>query len=142
MPTRTANAVWKGKIKDGSGEIQLGSGHLSAPYSFASRFESGEGTNPEELIGAAEAGCFSMAFSLMLEQEGHPPEQIESQAAVTIDQQGGGFAITKVEITMKARVPGIDEDAFQRIATQAKENCPVSKALAGTTIDLTATLEQ
>jgi osmotically inducible protein OsmC len=140
MPTRSAEAVWTGKIKDGKGQIRLGSGRLEAPYSFASRFESGDGTNPEELIGAAEAGCFSMAFSLMLEQEGHPPEEIRSTATVTIDQQGGGFAITKVHIKTEARIPGIDQDTFQRIANQAKENCPVSKALAGTTIELDASL--
>ena len=141
MPTRTAEAIWTGTIKDGNGQIRLGTGRLEAPYSFASRFESGDGTNPEELIGAAEAGCFSMALSLMLEKEGYPPEQITSKAAVTIDKQGEGFAITGIALKMKARVPGIDEETFQRIAEQAKQGCPVSKALSGTTIELQAHLE-
>ena len=140
MPTRNATAHWDGPFKGGSGQMSFGS--FEGSYSAASRFEDGEGTNPEELIGAAHAGCFSMALSLALGNEGHEPEQIDTDAAVHIDPaEGGGFEITKIELSTRAKVPGIDEDEFQRIAGQAKEGCPVSKALSGAEITLDASLE-
>ncbi|MBK1624844.1 OsmC family protein [Afifella marina] len=128
--TKHGSAVWKGGIKDGSGTISTETGALNAhPYGFASRFESGKGSNPEELIAAAHAACFSMALSLMLTQEGMAPEELDTSAAVTIEQQGEGFTITSSRLTLKAKVPGIDEAKFKEIAGKAKEGCPVSKLL-------------
>jgi osmotically inducible protein OsmC len=142
MPTRNASARWEGGFKQGGGTMKLGSGAYEGPYSAKSRFEDGDGTNPEELIGAAHAGCFSMALALMLGDAGHEPESIETDAAVHIDPaEGGGFEISRIELSTRARVPGLDDDEFQRVATQAKEGCPVSKALAGADISLEASLE-
>lgn len=140
MPMRHANAVWKGKVEDGAGEMKLGSGAYEGTYSFASRFEDGTGTNPEELIAAAHAGCFSMALSLMLSEAGHPPEQVQTEAKVHLDKQGDGFAIPKIELETTGKVPGIDQETFQEHAEKAKTDCPVSKALAGAEITLTAKL--
>ena len=143
MPTRNASARWEGGFKQGGGTMKLGSGAYEGPYSAKSRFEDGDGTNPEELIGAAHAGCFSMALALMLGDAGHEPESIETDAAVHIDPaEGGGFEISRIELSTRARVPGLDDDEFQRVAAQAKEGCPVSKALAGADISLEASLEQ
>ena len=142
MPVRKAQARWEGKIAEGEGTMKLGSGAFEGSYSFKSRFEDGPGTNPEELIGAAHAGCFSMALSLFLEKAGFPPDHIETEAKVHIDKQGEGFRITTVELATEAEVPGIDDKAFQEQAKAAKENCPVSKALAGTEIKLTAHLKK
>jgi len=140
MPTRKAHAEWNGAIDSGSGTMSFASGAYEGPFSFESRMKDGPGTNPEELIGAAHAGCFSMAFSLILGNAGHPPESIATDAAVGFEQQGEGWAITGIELTTRARVPGIDESAFQEAAEAAKENCPVSGALA-VPISLNATLE-
>ena len=140
MPARKAQAEWKGDLKSGGGTVALGSGAWSGPYSFSSRFENGQGTNPEELIGAAHAGCFSMALSLMLSNAGHPPSRIHTDATVHIDQVEGGFAITRIQLKTDASVPGIEEAEFQKHANNAKEGCPVSKALAGTRIELEAKL--
>jgi osmotically inducible protein OsmC len=140
MVARKAEAEWRGDLRSGKGQVSLGSGAWSGPYSFRSRFESGEGTNPEELIGAAHAGCFSMALAAGLTQAGHAPERIHTMATVEIEQQDGGFAIPRILLRTEARVPGIDEGAFQEQARTAKVNCPVSKALAGTTIELEAKL--
>jgi osmotically inducible protein OsmC len=140
MVARKAEAEWRGDLRSGKGQVSLGSGAWSGPYSFRSRFESGEGTNPEELIGAAHAGCFSMALAAGLTQAGHAPERIHTVATVEIEQQDGGFAIPRILLRTEARVPGIDEGAFQEQARTAKVNCPVSKALAGTTIELEAKL--
>lgn len=130
---RTAQARWNGTIKEGSGSLTAPGGALkNTPYSFASRFESGAGTNPEELIAAAHAGCFSMAFSLFLQNAGFPPESIETSAALSLEQQGGGFTITAVHLDVQARIPKIDDAAFQRVAAEAKANCPVSKVLNAT----------
>ncbi len=135
-----ASAVWQGGIKDGKGTISTETGVLSnAPYGFKSRFEDGPGTNPEELIGAAHAGCFSMALSLMLGNAGLTAERIETKAAVTLEKVGEGFSITAVHLDVKAKIPGTDTETFQRIATQAKEGCPVSK-LFKATITMDATL--
>lgn len=138
MPQRKADAVWKGDLKSGKGTMKFGSGAFEGAYSFASRFEEGTGTNPEELIGAAHAGCFSMALSNELDQAGFTPESVDTTAKVTLD--AGAGAITKINLKTSAKVPGIDNDKFQEIAKGAKENCPVSKALKGVDISLDATL--
>jgi lipoyl-dependent peroxiredoxin len=142
MPTRSANASWEGDLAGGNGTMHLASGSWNGPYSARSRFEEGEGTNPEELIAAAHAGCFSMAFAHELAQAGHTPESVETTAQVHLNPADGGFAINRIDLTSRARVPDIDEDEFQRIGEQAKAGCPVSKALAGVgEINLDATLE-
>jgi lipoyl-dependent peroxiredoxin len=141
MATRKASARWDGSFKEGSGTMRVGSAAFEGPYTAESRFEEGEGTNPEELIGAAHAGCFSMALSLALDQAGHHPESIATDASVHIDPADDGFSITRVELATRARVPGIDEDEFQRLAEAAKQGCPVSKALGAVDIALDARLE-
>jgi osmotically inducible protein OsmC len=140
MPVRTAEAAWEGKLREGKGHVKLGSGAYEGAYSFASRFEQGGGTNPEELIGAAHAGCFSMALSFMLEQAGFTPERVHTTAKVHIDRVGEGFKITSIELETDARIPGIDEKTFLEKAEAAKKGCPVSQALAGTDIKLQARL--
>jgi osmotically inducible protein OsmC len=120
--------------------VSLGSGAFTGPYSFRSRFENGDGTNPEELIGAAHASCFTMALDLMLGEAGHEVESIMTRARVTIEPQDNGFAITGIRLETEANVPGVDESEFERLAQQAKEGCPVSRALAGTPIELEAHL--
>ena len=136
MAIRKAHAEWKGALRDGAGEVALGSGAFKGPYSFKSRFENGAGTNPEELIGAAHAGCFTMALTAILSQAGHPPTLLATDAAVHIDKVGDGFEITQIELTTQGQVPGIDAATFQKYAEDAKKGCPVSKALAGTKISL------
>lgn len=136
---KKAWAVWKGGIKDGVGSISTETGVLNeAPYGFKSRFESGKGTNPEELIGAAHAGCFSMALSLILGNAGFTAEKIETHAAVSLDKVGEGFEITAVHLTLTAKVPGATDAKFQELANMAKTGCPVSKVLkAKITMDAT-----
>ena len=138
MPVRTAKAVWKDTLKKGAGALELGSGSYKGKYTYASRFEDGSGTNPDELIGAANAGCFSMALALMLEEAGYTPKTIHTEASVTLDAQQ--LAITTIELRCVAEIPEIDESKFQEIAEQAKEGCPVSKALGGVDIRLEASL--
>ena len=141
MPARTANARWEGGLKDGKGNMRLGGGAFEGQYSFSSRFEEGTGTNPEELIAAAHAGCFSMAFSGGLEKGGHSPNSVETEAKVHLSpKEGGGFRISRIDLVTTADVPGIDEDAFQQAAQAAKEGCPVSQALSAVEITLNATL--
>jgi osmotically inducible protein OsmC len=140
MPTRTSSAEWSGGLRDGSGTMHLGSGAFDGQYSFSSRFESGTGTNPEELVAAAHAGCFSMALSNMLAQAGHPPTSIKTDAAVQFGQVEGGFAITRIDLTTVGEVPGIDDAEFQKHAEAAKAGCPISKALAAVEITLSAKL--
>jgi lipoyl-dependent peroxiredoxin len=140
MPTRKAEAEWQGSLKDGSGTVKLGSGAFQGSYSFASRFENGKGTNPEELIGAAHAGCFTMALTAGLGRAGFQPKRVHTNASVTIDKVGDAFEITKIELDCEAEVPNIDENAFHAQATAAKEGCPVSKALKATKIELRARL--
>jgi len=140
MATRSAEAEWKGNLLQGQGTMKLGSGAFEGKYSFPSRFESGAGTNPEELIGAAHAGCFSMALSAGLGKSGFTPTRIHTTAKVHLEKVGEGFAITKIELTTEAEIPGIDAKTFQEHAEGAKKGCPVSKALAGTEISLTAKL--
>ena len=130
MPTRKAHAEWNGALDSGQGRMEFGSGAFEGPYSFKSRMQNGTGTNPEELIGAAHAGCFSMALSGVLSTDGHTPESISTDAAVTFEQQGEGWAITGIELTTVGKVPGMDEDGFRQAAEVAKENCPVSVALS------------
>jgi osmotically inducible protein OsmC len=141
MITRKASAVWEGNLKQGKGSMKFGSGAFEGLYSFASRFEDGKGTNPEELIGAAHAGCFSMALSNMLAEAGYEPTSVATQAAVKLDKAEGGFAIQRIELETVAVVPGIDEATFMEKANAAKEGCPVSKALTGVEITLEAELQ-
>jgi osmotically inducible protein OsmC len=137
---RRASAVWQGGLKDGKGAISTASGALkSHPYGFASRFEGTPGTNPEELLGAAHAGCFTMALSLILGEAGLTAERMETEAEVTLAQVDGGYAITAVHLTLKAKVPGADAAKFQELAAKAKAGCPVSKVLKAD-ISLDATL--
>lgn len=131
MPTRHASAVWEGGLRGGKGSFTGESGAVSAPYSFGTRFENQKGSNPEELLAAAEAACFSMALSAGLEGKGTPATKVETQAACTVEKVGDGFAITTMKLTVRAVVPGITADAFREIATATKENCPVSKAIKG-----------
>jgi osmotically inducible protein OsmC len=132
MAKRTADARWDGTLTDGSGRMEFGGGAFSGEYSFKSRFEEGEGTNPEELIAAAHAGCFSMNLSGTLEQEGHTPESIETNAGVHLTpKDGGGFEISRIELHTRVRAPGVDAAEVQRIAEEAERTCPVSVALGG-----------
>jgi osmotically inducible protein OsmC len=140
MPARTASAVWEGDLKSGKGRVKLGSGAYEGAYSFVSRFESGAGTNPEELIGAAHAGCFSMALSAGLGKAGITPKRIQTEARVHLEKQGEGFAITRIDLVTVGDVPGTDEKTFREHAEAAKKGCPVSKALAGAEITLDAKL--
>ena len=141
MPKRKAEARWDGSLQDGNGTMRMASGAYEGPYSFQSRFQEGDGTNPEELIAAAHAGCFSMALSGELGRAGHTAESVETNATVHLDKVGEGFGITRIELDTRARVPGVSEDEFQRAAEAAKEGCPVSKALGGVdSIELRASL--
>lgn len=140
MPVRSANARWEGDIKGGGGNMKLGSGAFEGKYSFGSRFETDPGTNPEELIAAAHAGCYSMALTAALGRADFAPESVATSARVHLEITDAGPTITKIELTTEAAVPGIDETTFQEHATSAKENCPVSKALAGVEIHLEASL--
>jgi len=136
----SGSAVWTGGIKDGRGAISTASGALqAAPYGFSSRFEGKPGTNPEELIGAAHAGCFTMALSLILGEAGFTAEKMETRAEVTLDKVADGFAITAIHLDLQARIPGADKAKFEELANKAKVGCPVSKVL-NTNITLTATL--
>lgn len=140
MPTQKAEAEWTGNLQQGSGRLKLGSGAFEGPYSFKSRFEEGQhATNPEELIGAAHAGCFTMALTLLLTQKGITATRLHTSAAVRLEKVGDGFSITSIALALEGEVPGIDAAAFHGFAQDAKQNCPVSKALAGTTITLTTT---
>ena len=140
MPIRNAEAEWKGNLIEGQGHLKLGTGAFEGAYTFRSRMENGPGTNPEELIGAAHAACYSMALSAGLAKAGNTPKRVHTTAAVHFDKVGDGFAITSIDLKVDAEVPGIDAAKFQEFAEGAKKNCPVSKALAGTTIHLQASL--
>ncbi len=141
MPTRKAEAQWEGNLAEGKGQLKLGSGAFDGPYSFKSRFEEGQSaTNPEELIGAAHAGCFTMALTAQLSRAGIAPTRIHTTAQVKLEKVGDAFSITKIDLATEAEIPGIDDPTFQKHALDAKQNCPVSKALAGTEIGLTARL--
>jgi lipoyl-dependent peroxiredoxin len=142
MPVRSAEAEWSGDLRSGRGHLTTETSTVDADYGFASRFESGPGTNPEELIGAAHAGCFSMAFAGALAAAGSAPERISTRARVHIEKVGDGFAITRIELATEATVPGIEEARFQEVARASKDACPVSKALTGVPIELRATLKR
>jgi osmotically inducible protein OsmC len=131
MAARTGSAIWNGNLKDGNGEVTVGDGVFTGAYSYASRFEDGEGTNPEELIAAAHAACFSMALSNILAEAGHPPEQIRTSARVQLRPVDGAPTIARIDLEVEGSVPGIDEAAFNEHAEAAKAGCPVSRALAG-----------
>jgi len=130
MSVRHAQSVWNGNLKDGNGVMKLGSGELEAPFSFSTRFEEEPGTNPEELIGAAHSGCFSMFLSAVLTKAGFAPNKIETKAQVTLDQVDGAPWITKIHLICRADVPGVDEATFAEQVQVSKVGCPVSKALA------------
>jgi osmotically inducible protein OsmC len=140
MAVRKAEAEWKGSLREGGGQVKLGSGAFEGKYSFASRFEEAGGTNPEELIAAAHAGCFSMALAAGLTRAGHVPTRVHTTASVRLEKVGEAFEITRIELECEAEVPGIDDDGFHAQATAAKENCPVSKALRSVEIILHAKL--
>lgn len=140
MPTRRSSARWEGNLREGRGSVKLGSGAFEGQYSFSSRFEEGTGTNPEELIGAAHAGCFAMALSGRLANAGHPATWITAEAAVSVERGDAGFSITRSHLTCRAEVPGMTAEQFQEEARAAKEGCPVSRALAGVEITLDAVL--
>ena len=140
MKTRNAEAVWEGNMREGKGKVKLGSGAFEGSYSFATRFEEGVGTNPEELIGAAHAGCFSMALSAELGRSGYTPKRIHTTAKVRLEKVGDGFKITNIHLDTEAEVPGIDEKTFLDHAEGAKKGCPVSQALAAVDITMNARL--
>ena len=140
MPVRSASAVWEGTLIDGKGTMKMASGAYEGAYSFGSRFQEEPGTNPEELIAAAHAGCFSMALSAGLGKSGFNATRVATSAKAFLEKVGEGFAITRIELTTEAEVPGVDEETFLEHATGAKQNCPVSKALAGVEISLNAKL--
>jgi osmotically inducible protein OsmC len=143
MPERSGSAVWKGDLQGGDGRLTVGDGVFEGAYSFQSRFEEGEGTNPEELIAAAHAACFAMAFSGALADAGHTPDSVEARARAVLKQVDGKPTIARIELTAEGTVPGIDEDEYQRIAEEAKRDCPVSRALASVPeIRLEASLRQ
>ncbi|HWP81721.1 MAG TPA: OsmC family protein [Bacteroidota bacterium] len=140
MPVRTASAVWEGNLQQGKGTMKMSSGAYEGKYSFASRFEEGVGTNPEELIAAAHAGCFSMAFSNGLAKAGFTPTRVSTTAKVHLNKVETAFKITTVELETEGVVPGIDESKFKELAETAKKNCPVSQLLTGAEITLKAKL--
>lgn len=136
MALRESEAHWNGDLQSGRGTMRLGQGAWEGPYSFSSRFENGQGTNPEELLAAAHAGCFSMALAATLSKAGHKPSRIDSRAKVHLEKSGEGFQIPKVELFVTGQVPGLDEAEFRRLAESAKQNCPVSKLFQGAQIVL------
>ena len=140
MAVRSANALWEGGLKDGKGTMKFGA--FEGPFTFVSRFESGEGTNPEELVGAAHAGCFSMFLSALVDGENLKATSIKTEAKVTLGEEGGGPKITSIELTTEADIPGIAEDKFNELVATAKEKCPISRLYAGTDISVNASVTQ
>jgi osmotically inducible protein OsmC len=138
---QTARAHWEGDLKTGTGTIALGSGAFEGAYSFKTRFEGAPGTTPEELLGAAHAGCFTMALSLGLTNAGHPATRLDTNASVTLGKVGESFAITRIDLTLTGVVPGLSAEEFQRLAEDAKKNCIISRAIANVPMNLTATLQ-
>jgi len=142
MPTRNASAIWEGGLQGGSGSFQGEGGSVNGAYTAGSRFGGDKGTNPEELLAAAHAACFSMAFSAQLEKAGYPPRRVSTDAACTVEKVGDGFTITTMKLSTRVDVPGIEGGLFQEIAAAAKAGCPVSRALAGVNIELDAALDR
>jgi len=142
MSKNTASALWKGDLKNGSGKIKLTTAALEADYTFSSRFETGKGTNPEELVAAAHAACYSMALSNIIAGKGYKPEEVATVAVATLSNPGNGFLITEIELNTEARIKGIDESTFITLANDAKANCPISKTLSSVNIRLKAKLLQ
>jgi lipoyl-dependent peroxiredoxin len=140
MPTRKATAQWEGGLQGGKGSFKGESGQVGASYSFGTRFGDQKGSNPEELLAAAEAACFSMALAVGLEQAGTPATKIETEAACTVEKQAAGFKITTMKLVVRGTVPGIDQAKFEQMAQTTKANCPVSVALSGVEISVQATL--
>ena len=140
MTTHKAQAEWQGNLKDGRGNMKLGSGEFKGDFNAATRFEEGNGTNPEEMIGAAHAGCYSMALANLLAEAGHKPKNVSTRAAVNLDKTDNGFAITKIHLETEANIPNMKDDEFKKFAEKAKTECTVSKAL-GVDISLNATLK-
>ena len=139
--TRRSQATWRGTVADGGGRLSLGSGAYQGPFSLKARIEDVEkATNPEELIAAAEAGCFTMSLANLLSEAGHPPDELSTTAGVRLEQQDGRFGITQIELTTVGTVPGVTEERFSELAHEAKETCPVSRVLAGAEITLEAKL--
>lgn len=141
MTERTSSAEWRGDLTSGDGELSLGSGAFTGSYTFASRFEEGEGTNPEELIGAAHAACFSMSLANLLAKDGKPADSVRTEATVHLERVEGAPTVTRIELTTVGRVPGIDELAFRETAEVAKAACTISRLLAAAEIEVEATLE-
>jgi osmotically inducible protein OsmC len=141
MPERKAGAVWKGGLKGGNGTLKVPRANFEAPYSFGSRFEEAQGMSPEDLVAAAHAACYSMALSAALEKEGFTPDQVETTAKVTLESVDGAPTISKIHLDTNARVPNIAQDAFQKTAEAAKNNCPVSRLYKGAAITLSAKLQ-
>jgi lipoyl-dependent peroxiredoxin len=142
MSERSANALWQGGLKNGNGTMRIPRGNIEVPYTFASRFEEGQGLSPEDLIAGAHAGCFSMAFSADLEKAGFSPTSVETTATVSLAPVNGAPTIHKIRLDTVAKVPGIEEAAFQELAESAKNNCPVSRLLKGAEISVSARLEK
>lgn len=140
MPIRSADATWNGTLKDGDGSFATQSGAVSGAYSFSTRFEDGSGTNPEELVAAAHASCFSMALSNELAKAGHEPQSVTTSAKVVLEKGDTGFGISRIDLVTTATVAGIDDEAFQELATATSKACPISKALAAVEITLSASL--
>ena len=140
MPARKADARWEGTLQEGNGTMRLGGGAYEGPYTFKSRFEDGNGTNPEELIAAAHAGCYSMALSGALGRAGHPPTSVHTTASVHLNKTDAGFRVQKIDLVTEAEVPGMDDAAFQDVAKTAKETCPISVLLSSVEITLDAKL--
>lgn len=138
MPTRKSEAKWQGNLQTGKGHIKLGSGAFEGDYSFGTRFENQAGTNPEELVAAAHAGCFSMALSFMLSTAGFTPDYVNTTAAVRLDKVGEGFKVTGIELSTEGKVPNLDEAKFKEFAEKAKKECPISQLLSGAPITLQA----
>ena len=140
MTIRKADAVWQGSLREGSGELALESGAFRGPYTFKARFEDGKETNPEELLGAAHAACFTMAITALLAREKLAPTEIRTTAAVHLEQVPGGFSIPRIDLQTRAKIPGVTAERFAELAADAKKNCPVSKVLAAAQITLDAAL--
>jgi lipoyl-dependent peroxiredoxin len=140
MPTRSAQAEWNGNLARGNGKMAFGSGAFEGSYSFASRFEEGDGTNPEELIAAAHAGCFSMQLAALLSQAGHEPDSVETTARIHLDKDDGGFSITRSVLSTEVKAEGLDDGELQKQAEAAEKTCPVSRALGAIEIEMDAKL--